>query len=206
MTAVMGPSGSGKTTLLNIVGLLDQDYTGEYLLDGMNMDQLSGREAGKIRSLKIGFVFQSFHLMKNLTVLENVRMAAVIANSLKPVRERIPKKQLTERSCQLLERFGLKDQIRQKTWQLSGGQMQRAAMARALMNDPELILADEPTGALDMKNSAEIMDIFEELHREGKTLLIVTHNEKVAACCDQVIELSDGQVIRPGGSLPGQER
>ena len=84
--------------------------------------------------------------------------------------------------------------------------MQRAAMARALMNDPELILADEPTGALDMKNSAEIMDIFEELHREGKTLLIVTHNEKVAACCDQVIELSDGQVIRPGGSLPGQER
>ena len=195
MTAVMGPSGSGKTTLLNIIGLLDREYSGEYLLDSTDMTSLDELEAGKIRNLKIGFVFQSFHLMKDLTVLENVRMASVIKNSLNPRRERVSSKQLTEKACDMLERFGLKDHIYHKTWQLSGGQMQRAAMARALMNDPELILADEPTGALDLKNSLEIMEIFEELHKDGKTLIIVTHNDKVAAYCEEIIEFTGGHIL-----------
>ena len=160
------------------------------------MTSLDELEAGRIRNLKMGFVFQSFHLMKDLTVLENVRMASVIMNSLHPRKERVSSKQLTEKACDMLERFGLKDHIYHKTWQLSGGQMQRAAIARALMNDPELILADEPTGALDLKTSLEIMGIFEELHRAGKTLIIVTHNNRAASFCDQIVELTGGQICK----------
>lgn len=194
MCAVMGPSGSGKSTLLNIIGLLDQQYEGDYLLDGIDIAVQSEKELAALRSRKIGFVFQSFQLLRDLTVLENVEIGMVIANLTRKGAERVVRKERKERAEELLIALGLEQEMKKKAWMLSGGQMQRTAIARALVNDPDLILADEPTGALDQKNGEEVMRILYDLNSAGKTVLVVTHDEQVASYCGRRILLLDGKV------------
>jgi putative ABC transport system ATP-binding protein len=194
MCAVMGPSGSGKSTLLNIIGLLDQQYEGDYLLDGIDIAVQSEKELAALRSRKIGFVFQSFQLLRDLTVLENVEIGIVIANLTRKGAERVVRKERKERAEELLIALGLEQEMKKKAWMLSGGQMQRTAIARALVNDPDLILADEPTGALDQKNGEEVMRILYDLNSAGKTVLVVTHDEQVASYCGRRILLLDGKV------------
>ncbi len=195
MVSVMGPSGSGKSTLLNIMGLLDENFTGEYQIDGENTKQLSERERASLRNEKIGFVFQSFHLMKDLTALENVQMGLVVANVHKPSGKKMKKSEMKRKSREMLERMGLKDHMTKKASQLSGGQQQRVAIARALINNPKVILADEPTGALDRKTGKEIMEVFKELNRQGKTIIIVTHDKSVADYCDVNLNMLDGELV-----------
>lgn len=194
MVSIMGPSGSGKSSLLNILGLLDGMYEGEYLLDGINVADLTEKEQAGLRGEKIGFVFQSFHLLKDLTALDNVRMALILANERKSMKQRMGKKEMMQKSQYMLERLGMKDHMDQRASELSGGQQQRVAIARALVNEPSVLLADEPTGALDQKNGETLLELLSEIHGDGNSIVMVTHDSKVASVAERQIYIEDGKI------------
>lgn len=194
MVSIMGPSGSGKSSLLNILGLLDGMYEGEYLLDGINVADLTEKEQAGLRGEKIGFVFQSFHLLKDLTALDNVKMALILANERKSLKQRMGKKEMIQKSQYMLERLGMKDHMDQKASELSGGQQQRVAIARALVNEPSVLLADEPTGALDQKNGETLLKLLSEIHGDGNSIVMVTHDPKVASVAERQIYIEDGKI------------
>lgn len=194
MVSIMGPSGSGKSSLLNILGLLDGMYEGEYLLDGINVADLTEKEQAGLRGEKIGFVFQSFHLLKDLTALDNVKMALILANERKSMKQRMGKKEMIQKSQYMLERLGLKDHMDQRASELSGGQQQRVAIARALVNEPSVLLADEPTGALDQKNGETLLELLSEIHGDGNSIVMVTHDPKVASVAERQIYIEDGKI------------
>lgn len=184
--AIMGHSGSGKSTLMNILGCLDRPTLGHYYLDGVDTAGMTPDQLSEIRNRKIGFVFQSFNLISRTSALKNVELPMTYA--------RIPRASRTKRARELLERVGLKGRMDHFPNELSGGQRQRVAIARALANEPPLILADEPTGNLDTASSIEIMELFTELHREGATVVLVTHEEDIAAFAKRIICFGDGQI------------
>ncbi len=190
--AFIGSSGSGKSTMLNILGCLDKPTSGEYYLNGKNVEALDQNQLSEIRNLEIGFIFQSFNLLPRSSALGNV-MQPLIYRSV-GYRQR---KLLAE---QALERVGLKDRMDHLPNQLSGGQRQRVAIARALVTKPSILLADEPTGNLDSKTTVEIMQLFDELHSEGQTLIVVTHENEIAQHCRRVVEMKDGKVFHDSGS------
>lgn len=185
-TALMGPSGSGKSTLMNIIGCLDTPSAGNYRLNGQDVHLLNDNELAEIRNKEIGFVFQTFNLLPRQTALENVALPLVYAGYSPAERN--------EKASQVLELVGLGDRMGHKPNELSGGQRQRVAVARALVNDPSIILADEPTGNLDTRTSIEIMELFEQIHDRGNTVIIVTHEEEIAAHCHRLVRLRDGEV------------
>lgn len=186
MVAIMGPSGSGKTTLLNILGLLDIQTSGEYILDGKVVKGIKADSLAKLRNKKIGFIFQNFNLLYEYDIVYNVWIPLTYSNNTKDMRSRCVK---------MLKMVGLKDHINKKPDELSGGQKQRVAIARALINEPEIILADEPTGALDKKTGDDILELIRDINKEGKTIIIVTHDKSIADKCDRVINIIDGQVV-----------
>ncbi len=187
--AIMGASGSGKSTLMNILGCLDQPTSGSYLLDGVDVAGLSRKERAVLRNRKLGFVFQSFNLLARTTALENVELPMFYSEPLIPLRIR------HQRALQALEKVGLAGRVRHHPSQLSGGQQQRIAIARALVNQPEVVLADEPTGNLDSRTSIEIMGLFQELNDAGITLVMVTHELDIAAYCKRIIVMRDGSIV-----------
>jgi putative ABC transport system ATP-binding protein len=183
--AIMGRSGSGKSTLLHILGLLDDEYEGIYRLDGELVSGLAPDKPARLRNRKIGFVFQSFHLLPQLSILENAELPALYAG-------RAPAEcRATARAC--LEQMGLAQRLEHKPMELSIGQRQRAAIARALVNEPRMLLADEPTGALDTRTAEEILDILHSLHRDGATVVLVTHDREVSESAERIIHITDGQ-------------
>lgn len=184
--ALMGPSGSGKSTLMNVIGCLDTPSSGEYWLNGKEVSQMSDVDLSKVRNDEIGFVFQTFNLLTRLTALENVALPLVYAG--------IPLKERNERAAVTLEKVGLSDRFHHKPNELSGGQRQRVAVARALINNPSLLLADEPTGNLDTQTSHEIMALFEEIHNAGNTIVLVTHEEDIAKHAKKIVRLRDGLI------------
>lgn len=184
--SIMGASGSGKSTAMNIIGCLDRPTSGHYYLDGVDVSGLDDSELAKIRNLKIGFVFQQFHLLPQMTALENVMLPMVYAG--------VPTKERRERSAEALKRVGLENRMNNKPNQLSGGQQQRVAIARAIVNKPVLLLADEPTGALDSRTTQEVMDIFTELNGGGITVVMVTHEPEVARLTKRIVWFRDGEV------------
>lgn len=184
--ALMGPSGSGKSTLMNLLGCLDTATSGSYELNGTDVSNLSDDELAEIRNKEIGFVFQTFNLLPRTTALENVALPMIYAGASKTARQK--------RAAQVLTDVGLSDRMDHKPNQLSGGQRQRVAVGRALVNNPSIILADEPTGNLDSKTSVEIMRLFDEIHRQGNTVIVVTHEEDIAEHAHRVIRLRDGIV------------
>ena len=184
--ALMGPSGSGKSTLMNLLGCLDTPTSGTYILNGKHVSEMQDDELAGIRNKEIGFVFQTFNLMPRTTALDNVALPMVYAGHSKS--ERI------ERATEVLTQVGLNDRMDHKPNQLSGGQRQRVAVARALVNKPSIILADEPTGNLDSKTSVEIMGLFNEIHAQGNTVILVTHEEDIAAYAHRIIRLRDGVI------------
>lgn len=188
MVAVIGASGSGKSTLLNIMGCLDVPDEGECYLNGKQVNNLSQGKLSEIRNKQIGFVLQDFGLMLDRTVYRNLSYPLIFNSNIKS-------KQFKELSKKALESVGLSSRVNSKCIELSGGQKQRVAIARAIINDPDIILADEPTGALDTKTSQEIMELFKDLNRQGKTVVIVTHDSKIAEQCDRIIKISDGSII-----------
>lgn len=188
MVAIMGPSGSGKSTLLNILGLLDRPGDGEYWLDGKRTAALSDNERAEVRNQKIGFVFQAFNLLPRLNAQKNVELPMLYNG--------IGLKERHQRASEALEKVGLSDRGHHLPNQLSGGQCQRVAIARSLVNNPAVILADEPTGALDSRTGIEIMELFQALNREGSTIVLVTHEAEVAAWTERTLHFRDGQLIR----------
>lgn len=187
-TAIMGASGSGKSTLMNILGCLDQPTHGQYILGGQNISELPDDELSEIRSRRIGFVFQNFNLIQQLTVLENLEVPMFYLG--------IPPHIRRERAEELAARVGLAERLDHRPMQLSGGQQQRVCIARALMNNPLILLADEPTGALDSKTGQQILELFDELVADGRSIFMVTHDPTVAHRCDRVISLHDGHVVK----------
>jgi ABC-type lipoprotein export system ATPase subunit len=185
--AVMGPSGCGKSTLLHLLGGLDRASGGELWLDGQRIDQLGERALARLRRDKIGFIFQAFHLMDELTAAENVELPALLAGR--------SARSARRRAAELLDRVGLADRAGHLPSQLSGGQRQRVAIARALVSDPQLVLADEPTGNLDSQATVEVLRMFEDLHSSGQTLLVVTHDSRIAATADRLISMRDGAFV-----------
>lgn len=185
--AIMGPSGSGKSTLMNVIGCLDQKDRGSYELNGQNIGELSPNDLARIRNEEIGFVFQSFNLLAKLNVRENVELPMVYAG--------IPRKDRFEKAMSALESVGLADWARHKPNEISGGQKQRAAIARAVVLQPAILMADEPTGNLDSKSSEEIMKLFRLLNRNGATIVLITHDANIAASAKRIITVSDGQII-----------
>ena len=197
--AILGPSGSGKSTLMNIIGCLDKPTTGQYLLEGEEVSTFDRNKLARIRNQKIGFVFQTFNLLPRTTALENTELPLLYASH-------INSKQRTELALRALESVGLKDRAHHKTNQLSGGEQQRTAIARALLSSPSLILADEPTGNLDTKTSAEIMEIFTRLNEDKKiTLVMVTHEPDIACYAKKRIYMRDGKIIREEKGREGCE-
>jgi putative ABC transport system ATP-binding protein len=185
-TAIMGASGSGKSTLMNILGCLDQPTTGQYVLGGQDISRLPDDELSEIRSKRIGFIFQNFNLIQQLTVLENLEVPMFYLG--------IPPHERRRRAHELAERVGLADRADHRPMQLSGGQQQRVCIARAMINEPLILLADEPTGALDSKTGQQILELFDRLVEQGKTIILVTHDPTVAHRCQRVIMLHDGLV------------
>ena len=186
-TSIMGPSGSGKSTLMNMTGLLDTFDRGEYILNDINIGEYSDKELAQIRNKQIGFVFQSFNLMPRLSILQNVMLPLVYAG--------VSLSERKERATAALERVGLGDRLNHRPNEISGGQKQRVAIARAIVNDPAVILADEPTGNLDSTTAEEIMRIFQELNREGSTIVMVTHEREIADYTKKIIHLRDGKLV-----------
>ncbi|MHB9335188.1 ABC transporter ATP-binding protein [Fusobacterium polymorphum] len=185
--AIMGSSGSGKSTMMNILGCLDNQYEGKYILDGIDISKSTENELSEIRNKKIGFIFQSFNLLPRLTALENVELPLVYSS--------VPKEERHKRANELLEMVGLKDRTHHRPNELSGGQRQRVAIARALVNNPSIILADEPTGNLDSKSEAEIIEILQKLNKMGKTIVIVTHEPNIGEIAQRKIVFKDGEII-----------
>jgi putative ABC transport system ATP-binding protein len=194
---IMGASGSGKTTLMNIVGCLDRPTRGRYVLDGEDVSRLDDDRLSRLRNRSIGFVFQSFQLIPQLSVLENVEVPLYYG--------RLPRARRQARAVELLAAVGLSQRLRHHPAQLSGGECQRVAVARALANEPALILADEPTGNLDTQSGEDVMQLLFELHRSGRTIVMVTHNPEIAARLPRVVEMRDGAIVRDtrGGAAQG---
>ena len=184
--ALMGPSGSGKSTLMNLLGCLDTPSSGDYILNGTNVSTMGDADLAVVRNKEIGFVFQTFNLLPRLTALDNVALPLIYAGINKSIRR--------DKAEEKLRIVGLGDRVLHKPNELSGGQRQRVAIARALVNDPSIILADEPTGNLDTKTSYEIMEIFDDLHAQGNTIIVVTHEPDIAAHTHRVVKLRDGLV------------
>ncbi|ATU05335.1 macrolide ABC transporter ATP-binding protein [Candidatus Gracilibacteria bacterium HOT-871] len=185
--AIMGPSGSGKSTLMNIIGMLDNSDSGEYYINGTRVDNLRESKRGKIRRENIGFVFQNYSLIPRINVLEQVKLPLLYQG--------IPHKEATRRSMEAIKKVGLEGKEKNMPNELSGGQKQRVAIARAIVIKPKIILADEPTGALDTKTSQEVMDLFDELNNEGKTIIVITHEPEIADRTKRTIIVRDGNVI-----------
>ncbi|HPV14796.1 MAG TPA: ABC transporter ATP-binding protein [Candidatus Cloacimonadota bacterium] len=184
--AIMGPSGSGKSTLMHIIGCLDSPTEGDYYLDGTLVSKMRRNELAAIRNAKIGFVFQSFNLLPHLNILKNVELPLMYAG--------IAGKKRSLRAREILDSVGLSDRLRHKPGELSGGQRQRVAIARAIVNNPSIVLADEPTGNLDSTSGGDILEIFEQLHSLGNTVIMVTHDAAVAARADRIIQIHDGKI------------
>jgi putative ABC transport system ATP-binding protein len=184
--AVMGSSGSGKSTLMNIIGCLDQPTDGQYILNGRDVSRMGARELAQVRNQQIGFVFQSFELLPRMSAAKNVELPLIYARGGWSARKR--------KARAALERVGLGNRMTHKPNQLSGGQKQRVAIARAILNEPAILLADEPTGNLDSATSRDIMELFQQLHSEGQTIIIVTHEDDIAKYCHRIIRLTDGNV------------
>lgn len=195
MTAIMGPSGSGKSTMMNLLGCLDRPTTGQYLLAGTDVSRLNDNELAEIRNKRLGFVFQSYNLLPRTTALANVEIPLVYAG----------KRQRHRLALAALESVGLADRLHHRPNELSGGEQQRVAIARALVNEPRIILADEPTGNLDSKTSEEIMKLFDELHRQGNTIITVTHEAAIARHAHRVLSILDGR-IDSDESIPEDQR
>lgn len=189
--AIMGPSGSGKTTLMNIIGCLDRPTSGTYELAGENVLKLKDRELSDLRLKSIGFVFQSFQLMPRESAVENVALPLSYAG--------VRKKERRDRATKALERVGLGDRVNFRPTQLSGGQKQRVAIARAMVNHPKILLADEPTGALDSKSGEQIMELFDSLNEEGVTIVMITHDPKIAAKAKRIVRIIDGEIYEGEG-------
>ncbi|PAJ75758.1 macrolide ABC transporter ATP-binding protein [Pseudoalteromonas sp. NBT06-2] len=185
--AVMGTSGSGKSTLMNILGCLDTPTSGEYLLSEQSIKEIDDVSLSKIRNEKIGFIFQTFHLLPRLSALQNVTLPLRYSD--------IDPEEAQQRGSEMLDKVGLKDRSHHKPFEMSGGQRQRVAIARALVNKPKVIFADEPTGNLDSKTSYEIMELLCQLHAQGQTIVMVTHEEDIAAFANRIIRMKDGKVI-----------
>ena len=185
--AIMGPSGSGKSTLMNLIGCLDTPTSGEYILNNQRVSDLDDGELASIRNHEIGFVFQTFNLLARATALANVELPLIYA--------RVPARERHRRAREVLERVGLGDRAKHQPNELSGGQQGRVAVARALINDPSILLADEPTGNLDSRTSAEIMELFDKLNAAGNTLIVVTHEEDIAAHAKRIVRMLDGKIV-----------
>jgi putative ABC transport system ATP-binding protein len=185
--AIMGPSGSGKSTMMNVLGCLDLPTSGEYYLDGQSMSSISDNEQAEIRNTKIGFVFQNFNLLARTSALENVELPMLYAG--------VTQQERQVRAMRALETVGLGDRMKNKPNELSGGQQQRVSIARSLVNDPVILLADEPTGALDSQTSDDIMRIFQELNDQGRTVIIVTHEPDIAQHTKRIVRFRDGEII-----------
>ena len=183
--ALAGPSGSGKTTLMNVIGLLDRPSSGTYSLDGREVGSLSDDEAARLRNRKIGFVFQAFHLLPRTTAKENVELPLVYAD----------RSNTSLSAADALKAVGLAERMNHYPAELSGGEQQRVAIARALINDPEILLADEPTGNLDSHAGEEIMNIFQDLHRSGRTVILITHDQEIAQQAQRIIRIADGKIV-----------
>ncbi len=186
--ALIGPSGSGKSTLMNLLGCLDTPSEGKYVLNGRDTSTMNDNELAKVRNEEIGFIFQSFHLLPRMTVLQNVMQPLVYRG--------IPSAERVKMATKALDKVGLSHRMGHRPNQLSGGQRQRVAVARALVGNPSILLADEPTGNLDSKTSAEIMALFDELHQQGQTVIVVTHEPDIAAHCHRTLRVSDGKIVQ----------
>ena len=195
--AVMGASGSGKSTAMNILGCLDRPTSGSYRLNGQSVEQLDDDALADVRNRSLGFVFQQFHLLPQATAMDNVMLPMIYAG--------VPAEERRERAREALERVGLSQRLENRPSQLSGGQQQRVAIARAIINRPALLLADEPTGALDSHTTAEVLDLFDDLHRQGITLVMVTHEDDVAARARQVARFQDGRLLSSTPALNRSE-
>jgi putative ABC transport system ATP-binding protein len=187
LVAIMGPSGSGKSTLMHILGCLDVPTEGEYRIGGEDVAHMDESRLAEVRNRRIGFVFQQFNLLPSLTALRNVELPLSYAS--------VPLKVRRERALAALDRVGLADRVEHKPGELSGGQQQRVAVARALVTEPDLVLADEPTGNLDSASSAEVLGLFQDLHRAGKTIVLITHDPDVAATAQRVVQIRDGLLL-----------
>ena len=184
--AVLGPSGSGKSTLMNIIGCLDVPTAGEYILDGRLIGSQDEKTLAKIRNQEIGFIFQSFFLMQRQTALQNVKLPMIYGD--------VPEREQNERAAEMLRRVGLEDKMNYYPNQLSGGQQQRVAIARAMCNNPAILLADEPTGALDQKTGRQVMELFHKINDEGKTIIMITHDANIAAHAKRIVRILDGNI------------
>ncbi len=184
--SILGPSGSGKSTMMNIIGCLDTPTSGEYFLSGKNVSEMDEIDLSGFRNKQIGFVFQSFYLLPRLTAVENVELPLIYAN--------LPARKRREKALEMLKRVGLSDKTNHYPNQLSGGQQQRVAIARSVATDPSLILADEPTGMLDQKTGEQVIDLFRELHAEGRTVIMITHNEEIARAAGRIVHILDGRL------------
>ncbi|MFZ7120232.1 MAG: ABC transporter ATP-binding protein [Eubacteriaceae bacterium] len=184
--SILGPSGSGKSTMMNIIGCLDVSSSGKYILSGNDIDELDEIELAKVRNKEIGFVFQSFQLLPRMNALQNVELPLIYAN--------VSSTERKQRSIKILEKVGLADKIYNLPTQLSGGQQQRVAIARALVTEPTILLADEPTGALDQKTGAQVMELFEKLNSDGRTIIMITHDNNIARHAKRIVNILDGQL------------
>ena len=194
--AIMGPSGSGKSTLMNIIGCIDKPTSGTYLLDDVEIEKCKDKELSEVRNQKIGFVFQNFNLLPRQSALDNVALPLQYA--------KVPIKKRKQKAKEMLEMVDLADRVSFKPTQLSGGQKQRVAIARAMVADPKILLADEPTGALDSKSGLQVMELFDTLHKQGVTIIMITHSDEIASYADRVVKIIDGELYE-GDAKPVKE-